>query len=140
MWFQLAKLRLAAPGLVLGNAAAFVNLRESPAFAETTSRQRPKTSTDRVDLGGVGEPSCLIRAPARDRKISVLSQRARVRESGRALTELKTSGSAAQKSACSIRVSTRAFVRIERIVRKLKSVKFFVFNNRQWFESHPLRN
>ena len=41
--------------------------------------------------------------------------------------------------ACSIRVSTRAFVRIERIVRKRESVKFFVFNNRQGFESHPLR-
>ena len=38
--------------------------------------------------------------------------------------------------ACSIRVSKRAFVRI---VRKVNSVKFFVFNNRQWFESHPLR-
>jgi hypothetical protein len=41
--------------------------------------------------------------------------------------------------ACSIRVSTRAFVRIWRIVRKSESFKFFVFNNRQWCESHPLR-
>ena len=43
-------------------------------------------------------------------------------------------------AACSIRVSTRAFVRIERIERKAVSVKFFVFNNQQWFESHPLRH
>lgn len=41
--------------------------------------------------------------------------------------------------ACSIRVSTRAFVRIWRIVRKPKYVKFFVFNNGNGFESHPLR-
>jgi hypothetical protein len=46
---------------------------------------------------------------------------------------------AAPNSACSIRVSTRAFVRIWRIVRKRKSRKFFVFNNQQWSESHPLR-
>ena len=44
------------------------------------------------------------------------------------------------KSACSIRVSTRAFVRNWRIVRKKNSVKFFVFNNQQWCESHPLRH
>jgi hypothetical protein len=43
------------------------------------------------------------------------------------------------QSACSIRVSTAVFVRIWQIVRKVKSVKFFVFNNQQWFESHPLR-
>ena len=42
-------------------------------------------------------------------------------------------------AARSIRVSTSAFERIERIVRKRKSVKFFLFNNHQWFESHPLR-
>ena len=40
------------------------------------------------------------------------------------------------KSACSIRVSTRVFVRNWRIVRKKNSVKFFVFNNQQWCESH----
>ena len=38
-----------------------------------------------------------------------------------------------------IRVSTQVFVRIWRIVRKPKSVNFFAFNDRQWFESHPLR-
>jgi integrase len=38
--------------------------------------------------------------------------------------------------ACSIRVSTGAFVRIWRIVRKQKTVKFFVLNNQQWSESH----
>src|SRR5688572_24876016 len=41
---------------------------------------------------------------------------------------------------CSILVSTQAFVRIWRNVRKLKSVKFFVINTRQWCESHPLRH
>ena len=44
------------------------------------------------------------------------------------------------KSACSIRVSTRAFVRIRRISRKRTSLKFFVFNVRQRCESHPLRH
>jgi hypothetical protein len=44
------------------------------------------------------------------------------------------------ESACSIRVSTRGFLRLWRIVRKRESVKFFVFNNRQWCESHPLRH
>ena len=45
-------------------------------------------------------------------------------------------------SACSIRVSTGDFERIERIeriVRKPKRCKFFVFNDQQQFESHPLR-
>jgi hypothetical protein len=36
-------------------------------------------------------------------------------------------------------VSTRGFVRIWRIVRKRKLLTSFVFNNRQWSESHPLR-
>ena len=40
-------------------------------------------------------------------------------------------------SACSIRASTRVFVRISRIVRKVNSCKFFVFNTQQWCESHP---
>ena len=40
---------------------------------------------------------------------------------------------------CSIRVSPPAFARIVRFVRKPKSVKFFVFNTPQGFESHPLR-
>ena len=40
---------------------------------------------------------------------------------------------------CSIRVSISGFVRIWRILRKPKSVKFFAFNRLQWFESHPLR-
>jgi hypothetical protein len=31
------------------------------------------------------------------------------------------------------------FVRIQRIVRKPECAKFFVFNNQQWCESHPLR-
>jgi predicted Zn-dependent protease len=31
-------------------------------------------------------------------------------------------------------------VRIQRIVRQARSRKFFVFNNPQWFESHPLRH
>jgi hypothetical protein len=44
------------------------------------------------------------------------------------------------RSTCSIRVSTRAFVRIWRIVRKRKLLKSFVFNNRRWCESHPLRH
>jgi hypothetical protein len=39
----------------------------------------------------------------------------------------------------SIRVSTRAFVRIWRIVRKAYSVKFFVSNNQHWFESNLAR-
>jgi predicted AAA+ superfamily ATPase len=43
-------------------------------------------------------------------------------------------------SACSIRVSISAFVRIERIGRNRESVKFFVFNGRKRFESHPLRH
>jgi Integrase core domain len=38
------------------------------------------------------------------------------------------------RSACSIRVSTGPFVRIWRVVRKAKSVKFFAFNDRQWSE------
>ncbi len=42
--------------------------------------------------------------------------------------------------ACSIRVSTVAFVRIWRIVRKPESGKFFRVNTRQHFESHPLRH
>src|SRR2546428_14129482 len=33
--------------------------------------------------------------------------------------------------------STRAFVRIEQIVRKPKSVKFFVLSNQHRLESHP---
>jgi hypothetical protein len=44
-----------------------------------------------------------------------------------------------QRAACSIRVSTSVFERIWRIVRKRKSVKFFVFKGQQWCESHPLR-
>jgi hypothetical protein len=44
------------------------------------------------------------------------------------------------QAACSIRVSIKTFVRIQRIVRNRQSLKFFVFNNRQWFESHPLRH
>src|SRR4030095_12964872 len=43
-------------------------------------------------------------------------------------------------TACALRASTRAFVRIQRIVRKPGSAKFFVFNTQQWSESHPLRN
>jgi hypothetical protein len=43
-------------------------------------------------------------------------------------------------SACSIRVSTQGFARIVRELRKRESLKFFVFNNRQWCESHPLRH
>jgi hypothetical protein len=43
-------------------------------------------------------------------------------------------------AACAIRVSTTAFERIQRIVRKCESVKFFVFNTQQWSESHPLRH
>jgi len=43
-------------------------------------------------------------------------------------------------SACSIHVSARAFVRFRRIVRKLKSVKVFVFSTRQVSESHSLRH
>ena len=43
-------------------------------------------------------------------------------------------------STCSIRVSTQAFERIGRIVRKAKQLKFFVFNMQQWCESHPLRH
>lgn len=38
----------------------------------------------------------------------------------------------ASAAACSIRVSTRAFVRIWLILRKTKSLKFFVFNAQQW--------
>jgi len=45
----------------------------------------------------------------------------------------------AWSSACLIRVSISAFVRFWRIWRKRESDKFFVFNNQQWFESHPLR-
>lgn len=50
-----------------------------------------------------------------------------------------SSASVGRALACSIRVSTRAFVRIWRIVRKPESVTFFVFNNQHWFESHTLR-
>jgi hypothetical protein len=42
-------------------------------------------------------------------------------------------------TACLIRVSTWAFVRISRIVRMQNPCKFFVFNNTHWFESNPLR-
>jgi hypothetical protein len=41
-------------------------------------------------------------------------------------------------SACLIRVSIRALVRIWRIVRKPQSCKFFVYSTRQWCESHPV--
>jgi hypothetical protein len=46
----------------------------------------------------------------------------------------------ASNATCSIRVSTRAFDRIWRIERKPECLKFFVFNNQQWCESHPLRH
>jgi hypothetical protein len=42
-------------------------------------------------------------------------------------------------SACSIRVSTSAFVRVERIVKNRESSKFFVFNGWKRCESHPRR-
>ena len=40
---------------------------------------------------------------------------------------------------CARYVSTPTFERVWRIVRKPNSAKFFVFNNQQRFESHPLR-
>lgn len=42
--------------------------------------------------------------------------------------------------ACSICVSTRAFERIRRVLRKPNSLKFLVFNAEHWCESHPLRH
>lgn len=61
----------------------------------------------------------------------------RVRERGRSR---QIGGLEGTDPACSIRVSTGAFVGIQRNERKRKCLKFFRFNTETRFEPHPLRH